>query len=112
MSGRLLAGLLTGTTSPWAELHGPGRVHPIHEMPSVANKDADTVRHFVGDRIGAVAAAPSRTSPQMHVSHPVSHDLADLRQITQRLTTGRHVLSILRGSGIKPVTAGRRGPRR
>jgi glycine/D-amino acid oxidase-like deaminating enzyme/nitrite reductase/ring-hydroxylating ferredoxin subunit len=53
MSGRLLAGLLTGTPPDWAYLYDPGRIHPVHEASSVVGKGLDTARHYIGDRISA-----------------------------------------------------------
>lgn len=47
----------------WAQLYDPGRVHPIHEMPSMAKKGVDTVRHFVGDRIGAMGGGSVEDVP-------------------------------------------------
>ncbi|MFC5801904.1 FAD-dependent oxidoreductase [Streptomyces formicae] len=51
MSGRLLAGLITGTPSPWSELYEPARLHPLTEVPALLRLQAKAAKHFVGDRL-------------------------------------------------------------
>lgn len=57
MTGRLLAGLLTGHTPPWADLYDPGRVHPRHEATGTVKNAAAFAAHYAGDRIGALTGS-------------------------------------------------------
>jgi glycine/D-amino acid oxidase-like deaminating enzyme/nitrite reductase/ring-hydroxylating ferredoxin subunit len=56
MSGRLLAGLITGDPPPWAEIYDPRRVHPRREAVPFLKAQAKVAGHFVGDRIRACRA--------------------------------------------------------
>ncbi|MFI7045500.1 FAD-dependent oxidoreductase [Streptosporangium sandarakinum] len=53
MAGRLLAELITGGESPWAELYDPRRLHPVREAGAALRMQATVARHFVADRFGA-----------------------------------------------------------
>ncbi|MFB4319622.1 FAD-dependent oxidoreductase [Actinomadura sp. 21ATH] len=53
MSGRLLAGLLTGDEPEWAHLYDPHRAHPVREAGPIVSAGMSNARHFVGDRIRA-----------------------------------------------------------
>ncbi len=58
MAGRLLATLIDGGTSPWAELYDPRRVAPVlREAPRFLQTQAKVARHFVGDRLAAAFGA-------------------------------------------------------
>ncbi|MEU9579894.1 FAD-dependent oxidoreductase [Streptomyces chilikensis] len=60
MAGRLLATLIDGKSSPWAELYDPRRVLPVlREAPRFLQTQAEVAKHFVGDRL----AAACRTMP-------------------------------------------------
>ncbi|WP_068689370.1 FAD-dependent oxidoreductase [Thermobifida halotolerans] len=51
MSGRLLAALITGGASPWAELYDPRRLRGLREAPAFFRLQASVARHFIGDRL-------------------------------------------------------------
>jgi glycine/D-amino acid oxidase-like deaminating enzyme/nitrite reductase/ring-hydroxylating ferredoxin subunit len=53
MSGRLLAGLITGDPPPWAGIYDPRRVHPRREAVPFLKAQAKVAGHLVGDRIRA-----------------------------------------------------------
>ncbi|MER6772518.1 FAD-dependent oxidoreductase [Streptomyces bacillaris] len=54
LSGRLLAALVTGdTTPPWAGLYDPRRLgSALREAPTLLGRQAAVAKHFVGDRLG------------------------------------------------------------
>ncbi|MEV7196466.1 FAD-dependent oxidoreductase [Streptomyces sp. NPDC093510] len=52
MAGQLLAKLIGGEKSPWAELYDPRRLwSTVREMPSLLSQQAEVARHFIGDRL-------------------------------------------------------------
>ncbi|HZB33679.1 MAG TPA: FAD-dependent oxidoreductase [Streptosporangiaceae bacterium] len=51
MSGRLLAGLLTGTEPPWTGLYAPRRTHPAREAVPIVKAGLANAHRFVGDRL-------------------------------------------------------------
>jgi nitrite reductase/ring-hydroxylating ferredoxin subunit len=51
MSGRLLAGQMTGEEPLWAKLYDPRRLHLLREAPSLLKFQAGVATHFVGDRL-------------------------------------------------------------
>ncbi|MEU0395657.1 FAD-dependent oxidoreductase [Streptomyces sp. NPDC006208] len=51
MSGKLLAGLITGTAPAWSSLYDPVRLHPLSEGPEMLRLGAKTAKHFVADRL-------------------------------------------------------------
>ncbi|MET8573975.1 FAD-dependent oxidoreductase [Streptomyces sp. NPDC005012] len=54
MAGRLLATLIDGGSSPWAELYDPRRLTPVlREAPRFLQTQAKVAGHFVGDRLAA-----------------------------------------------------------
>ncbi|MFI1675951.1 FAD-dependent oxidoreductase [Streptomyces sp. NPDC020607] len=52
MAGRLLARLIAGEKSSWAELYDPRRLwSTVREMPSLLSQQAEVAKHFIGDRL-------------------------------------------------------------
>jgi glycine/D-amino acid oxidase-like deaminating enzyme/nitrite reductase/ring-hydroxylating ferredoxin subunit len=64
MSGRLLAGLITGDPPPWAGIYDPRRVNPRREAVPFLKAQAKVAGHFVGDRLRACRSpSPEDLSP-------------------------------------------------
>lgn len=51
LSGRLIAGWITGDKPPWADLYDPRRLHPVREAGALITAQAKVAGHFVGDRL-------------------------------------------------------------
>ncbi|GGQ13292.1 glycine/D-amino acid oxidase-like deaminating enzyme/nitrite reductase/ring-hydroxylating ferredoxin subunit [Actinomadura coerulea] len=51
MSGRLLAGLLTGEEQPWTDLYAPRRKHPIREAGPVLKVGLSHLRRRIADQV-------------------------------------------------------------
>ncbi len=51
MSGKLLAGAITGEPQPWASLYDPQRFHPTREVGRLLKTTAAVAGHYVGDRL-------------------------------------------------------------
>ncbi|GAA3934555.1 FAD-dependent oxidoreductase [Actinomadura viridis] len=51
MSGRLLAGLITGDEPEWAYLYDPRRAHPVREAGPVLSGGMTNMRRFIEDRV-------------------------------------------------------------
>ncbi|MGA4847101.1 FAD-dependent oxidoreductase [Streptomyces sp. G5(2025)] len=52
MAGALLARLIQGEKSSWAELYDPRRLlTTVREVPSLLSQQAEVAKHFVGDRL-------------------------------------------------------------
>jgi hypothetical protein len=63
MSGRLLAGLVTGDAPPWAALFDPRRIEPVAEAVPVMRLAAKVAAHFVGDRLRSYADSVDDIGP-------------------------------------------------
>ncbi|MDT3400617.1 FAD-dependent oxidoreductase [Streptomyces sp. B1866] len=57
LAGALLAGRLTGSPPPWADLYDPGRRNPVREAPALLKQQAEVARHFLGDRLSSGGGA-------------------------------------------------------
>lgn len=53
MAGRLLTSLIMGDELAWAPLYDPRRLHLLREGRTLAERQVDTARHFVGDRLSS-----------------------------------------------------------
>ncbi|QEV16470.1 FAD-dependent oxidoreductase [Streptomyces alboniger] len=52
MAGSLLARLIGGQKSPWADLYDPRRLlSTVREAPALLSQQAEVAKHFVGDRL-------------------------------------------------------------
>ncbi|MGV9881533.1 FAD-dependent oxidoreductase [Streptomyces sp. NPDC003006] len=52
MAGTLLARLIGGEKSPWADLYDPRRLlKTVREAPALLGQQAEVAKHFVGDRL-------------------------------------------------------------
>ncbi|MEU1022241.1 FAD-dependent oxidoreductase [Streptomyces sp. NPDC005904] len=52
MAGSLLARLVRGEKSPWADLYDPRRLlKTVREAPALLGQQAEVAKHFVGDRL-------------------------------------------------------------
>ncbi|GHH84043.1 iron-sulfur-binding protein [Streptomyces sulfonofaciens] len=57
VAGRLLRSLMAGESLPWAGLYDPRRLHLAREGRGLVERQAETARYFVGDRL------PGREEP-------------------------------------------------
>ncbi|MFI0354902.1 FAD-dependent oxidoreductase [Actinomadura sp. 9N407] len=63
MSGRLLAGLLTGDEPEWTHLYDPRRAHLEREARPVISAGMSTMRHFIEDRLRTPAGTLDDVRP-------------------------------------------------
>lgn len=53
-AGLLLAGLIEGRESPYAELYDPARIGGVEGLKNLAKENLGVARHFVGDKLGSL----------------------------------------------------------